>query len=83
MITGAAPLYGTCVTFALLAAAKSSSVKCGMLPTPDDPIGTGADAFKLFATNSAALLAGLRGLTTKIVELLTTSEIGAKSFSGS
>jgi len=63
--------------------ANNSSVRCGMLPTPDEPIGTGVGAFRLFATNSAAFDAGLRGFTTKIVELLTMSEIGAKSFNGS
>src|SRR6266550_4375560 len=72
-----------CVTLALLEATNSSSVRCGMLPTPDEPIGTGCDAFRLLATNSAAFDAVLRGFTTKIVELLTTSDIGAKSRTGS
>ncbi|MNI91807.1 hypothetical protein D3C73_1495190 [compost metagenome] len=83
LMTGAAPLYGTCSTLALLESANISRVRCGMLPMPDEPMATDCEAARDFLTKSAASVAGLDGFTTNTVALFTTRDTGAKSRTGS
>ena len=71
------------MTLARLASANISSVRCGMLPMPDEPTATGCESACERLTKSAASTAGLAGLTTNTVALLTTRETGAKSRAGS
>ena len=54
-----------------------------MLPMPDEPTATGCESACERLTKSAASTAGLAGLTTNTVALLTTRETGAKSRAGS
>ena len=80
---GAPPLYGTCTASMPAADLKSSTERCGVLPTPPEPKLSRPGFAFASAMSSCTDLAATEGCTTSMRGEVATSVTGTKSFCGS